>query len=84
LGFYAHFDKPLKTKVIMNSIPDKNGKNVSAGDVIDVDAGERGTDPRNDFQGVVIKVDIEAGEVYVRDQDGDVFNVYSDQITLME
>ena len=68
----------------MNSIPDKNGKNVSAGDVVDVDAGECGNDPRNDFQGVVVKVDIEAGEVYVRDQDDDIFNVYSDQITLVE
>jgi hypothetical protein len=59
----------------MNAMNDKNGKMISKGDTVNVDAPKNTDYHRNEFQGQVISLKPSEGTALVADQDGECFDV---------
>lgn len=71
------------SKVDFESVLDKNGREVSVGDEVDVDEPGSSDMHQHSFRGMVIDVNHEQGYVSVSDQDDDCFDVDGTSVTLI-
>lgn len=68
------------TRVQFESVADKNGVEIGVGDDVHVGAPRASDMHHNEFDGQIVDVYPDRGEVCVVDQDGDCFDVGADNV----